>query len=408
MAPIKSKPKPKTPTTTKAKPKLTKPKQTKPKQTKATATDKPLNLSARTLWPKTTELLSLAFSVYPLFDCALYAQYTIGLHAWFLQQIQARDAELSAYMHDRGSEKPFSISGLSGQFVSNSQSLQLQKDKTYRWKINGLCQPVAQGIAAWLRELPDEIDLKDAPLAIESVRLVQPATTYAKLLTAAKQDSGTVSLSFISPTSFRRKGHHLPLPWPTNVFHSYLRRWNHFARNQVDPDTFLEWVDQHVIVHRHTLESVKVAAGKQGSVTGFTGAVTYQLDRQANEQPDFQSLFYALVRLAPFCGTGHKTTFGLGETHLGWQESAAVPAVPTGQLLLAERIEELTALFVSMKKRQGGKRAQDTAQKWATILARREQGDGLDAIARDMDLGYETAKTYAKLARRALREGLPD
>ncbi|MEL7227442.1 MAG: CRISPR-associated endoribonuclease Cas6, partial [Cyanobacteria bacterium J06576_12] len=105
-----------------------------------------------------------------------------------------------------------------------------------------------------------------------------------------------------------------------------------------------------------------------------------------------------------FCGTGHKTTFGLGETHLGWQESATVPAVPTGQLLLAERIDELTALFMSMKKRQGGKRAQDTAQKWATILARREQGDGLEAIAHDMHLTYETTKTYSKLARRALRE----
>ncbi|MEO1636512.1 MAG: CRISPR-associated endoribonuclease Cas6 [Cyanobacteria bacterium J06631_9] len=348
-----------------------------------------MNLSAKTLWAKSAELVSLEFKVYPLFNCALYPRYTIGLHAWFLQQIQAIDAELSAYMHDGGSEKPFTISGLSGQFASHSQSLQLQTDNTYRWRINGLCKPVTQGIAAWLKDLPDEIDLKDAPLAIDSVQLVQPATTYAKLLTAAAADTGSVSFSFVSPTSFRRKGHHLPLPLPTNVFHSYLRRWNHFARKKIDQVAFLDWVDQHVIVHRHNIESIKVVAGKQGSVTGFMGAVTYQLDRQASEasdeQADFQKLFYALARYSSFCGTGHKTTFGLGETQLGWQESAAVPAVPTGQQLLAERIEELTALFLSTKKRQGGKRAQDAAQKWATILARREQGDGLDAIAHDMD-----------------------
>ncbi|MEL6250356.1 MAG: CRISPR-associated endoribonuclease Cas6, partial [Cyanobacteria bacterium J06627_15] len=84
--------------------------------------------------------------------------------------------------------------------------------------------------------------------------------------------------------------------------------------------------------------------------------------------------------------------------------TSAVPAVPTRQQLLAERIEELTALFLSMKKRQGGDRAQNTAQKWATILARREQGDGLKAIAQDMGLAYETTKTYSKLARKALRE----
>ena len=400
MAPTKSKPKPK--------PKTRTPVATKPKAAKPKATDKPLNLSAKTLWAKSAELVSLEFTLYPLFNCELYAQYTIGLHAWVLQQIQERDAELSAYMHNGQSKKPFNISGLSGQFVSHSQSLQLQKDKTYRWRINGLCKTVTQGIADWLKDLPDEIELKGAPLAIDTVRLVQPATTYAKLLTAATEDSGNVSLSFVSPTSFRRKGHHLPLPWPRNVFHSYLRRWNHFARKKIDQDAFLYWVDEHVIVHRHNIESTKVAAGKQGAVTGFTGAVSYQLDRSASEQPEFQTLFYALVRLAPFCGTGHKTTFGLGETQLGWRESAAVPAVPTGQLLLAERIDELTALFVSMKKRQGGQRAMDTAQKWATILARREQGDGLEAIAQDMNLAYETTKTYSKLARKALRESAND
>lgn len=401
MAPTKAKPKPKTRTETTAK------RQTKQKVSQK-ATDKPLNLSAKTLWAKGAELVSLEFKVYPLFNCALYPRYTIGLHAWFLQQIQAIDAELSAYMHDGGSEKPFTISGLSGQFASHRQSLQLQTDNTYRWRINGLCKSVTQGIAAWLRELPDEIDLKDAPLAIDSVQLVQPVTTYAKLLTAAAADTGNVSFSFVSPTSFRRKGHHLPLPWPTNVFQSYLRRWNHFARKKVDQVAFLDWVDQHVIVHRHNIESLKVVAGKQGSVTGFTGAVTYQLDHQASEASDdladFRKLFYALARYSSFCGTGHKTTFGLGETQLGWQESAAVPAVPTRQQLLAERIEELTALFLSMKKRQGGDRAQNTAQKWATILARREQGDGLKAIAQDMGLAYETTKTYSKLARKALRE----
>ncbi len=194
----------------------------------------PLNLSSgRALWPKATELISLGFTLQPRFNCELYPQYTIGLHAWFLQQIQTFDPDLSAYMHDSGAEKPFSLTGLSssqvgdqvgGQFVSHAQQLQLTKDKTYHWKVNALNQTVTQGIGKWLKQLPDEIDLKNAPLIINAVRLAQPATTYSKLLQLGKEDSSSVSLSFISPTSFRRKGHHLPLPWPTNVFHSYLRR----------------------------------------------------------------------------------------------------------------------------------------------------------------------------------------
>ncbi len=39
-----------------------------------------------------------------------------------------------------------------------------------------------------------------------------------------------------------------------------------------------------------------------------------------------------------------------------------------------------------------------------TILARRELGESLMAIATDMEMRYETVKTYAKLAREALTQ----
>ncbi|MEO0869831.1 MAG: hypothetical protein AAFY17_15615 [Cyanobacteria bacterium J06642_11] len=91
-----------------------------------------LNLSAKTYWPKATELVSLEFLLKPQSNSDLYPQYTIGLHAWLLHQIRDFDPELSAYMHNGESEKPFSITGLDGQFIPQSQSLKLQKNKTYR------------------------------------------------------------------------------------------------------------------------------------------------------------------------------------------------------------------------------------------------------------------------------------
>ena len=366
--------------------------------------DTTLNLSAKTYWPKTTELVSLEFVLKPVANTDLYAQYTIGLHAWFLHQIQDIDPELSAYMHNGESEKPFSMTGLDGQFVAQSQSLQLQRNKLYRWRVNGLCKPVVQGIASWLRQSPNEIRLKNSPLAIESVTVAYPPTTYTKLLQQGQDGEGSISLSFHSPTSFRRKGHHLPLPWPTNVFHSYLRRWNHFSNKPGNQEDFLDWVDTYVIITQHHMSTDKVAVGKRGSVTGFTGAVTYAIDRRGITEKPFVDMFYTLTQLAPYCGTGHKTTFGLGETQLGWHTSQAAPQVPTQQRLLAERMDELTEIFLSQKKRQGGRRAIDTAETWATILARREQGDSLQEIANDMELAYETTKTYSKLARRAMRE----
>jgi CRISPR-associated endoribonuclease Cas6 len=362
-----------------------------------------LDLSAKTLWPAQTELVSLRFELTADHAYELYPQYTIGLHAWFLQQIQAFDPALSAQLHDGETDKAFNLSGLSGQFSAQSRSLQLQAGKTYQWCVNGLTKPLVKGLAQWLKQLPEEVALKNAPLTIRRVSYAQPPTTYAKL--AAVELGRSLSLTFTSPTSFRRKGHHLPLPWPRNVFHSYLRRWNEFANRPVDQDAFLDWIDDCVVFQRHELTSEKIAAGKRGSVTGFVGAVTYGLAGKAAAHPEFEQLFYTLGHYAPYCGTGHKTTFGLGQTRLGWHlNQAELQTVPAAQKLLAERIDELTTYFVNQKKRAGGHRAQDSAETWATVLARRELGDSLLAIAQDLGIPYETAKTYSKLARRSLRQ----
>jgi CRISPR-associated endoribonuclease Cas6 len=55
---------------------------------------------------------------------------------------------------------------------------------------------------------------------------------------------------------------------------------------------------------------------------------------------------------------------------------------------------------MQQQKRTGGARALKVCQTRATILARREFGDSLGAIATDLEMPYETVKTYAKLARR--------
>ncbi|MBW4566390.1 MAG: CRISPR-associated endoribonuclease Cas6 [Mojavia pulchra JT2-VF2] len=343
-------------------------------------------------WADDTELVGLVFDLEPTATASLYSQYTIALHAWFLEQVRQVDPDLSAYLHDGQSEKPFNISALEGQLLPSGKQLKLVANQIYRWHINALSQRVASFLKQWLTNLPTVIDLRGASLQIKQVSIAHPPTTYAQLLRSLTQQS-VVDLSFVSPTSFRRKGHHFPLPVPENLFHSYLRRWNDFSQQPVEQEIFLEWIDESLIIHQHRLESMKVAAGKQGSVTGFTGAISLGLSRTALANTEFTQLFYALVRLAPYCGTGHKTTFGLGQTRSGWLEQK--PAT-TAQLLtnmLAERIEELTEIFTAQRKRQGGERTDKIATTWAIVLARREHGDSLKAIASDLQMPLLTVKT---------------
>ncbi|GAC1460720.1 MAG: hypothetical protein NVS2B14_08190 [Chamaesiphon sp.] len=351
-------------------------------------------------WPDDTEIVGLVFELEPRADASIYPQYAIGLHAWLLDQVRRFDPELSAYLHDGESEKPFTISGLDGSMLSQGRELLLQEGYTYRWYVTALSGRLMQWVEKWFKNLPEAINLRNALLQIRGCAIAHEPTTYAHLFDFPRGQ--TVTLSFCSPTSFRRKGHHLPLPWPVNVFHSYLRRWNDFSHIPFDQEAFLGWVDDSVLIRRHRLESVKVSAGKKGSVTGFTGAIEFGLAKEAQVMPQFEQLFFALGQLAPYCGTGHKTTFGLGQTRLGWLsvDTEPVPAIST---LLAQRIAQLSEIFIAHRQRTGGKRTQEVAETWATILARRELGESLQAISQDLEMPYETVKTYAKLARAALK-----
>lgn len=359
--------------------------------------------SAKITLPTDTELVGIIFDVAPLSNYTIFPEYAKGLHAWFLNQVRQTNPDLSAYLHDGESEKPFTISRLQGDLLSNGKQLQLLADSNYQWYVSALSSRLVEWMADWLQNLPKTIELRNAPLQIKSVEIAHPATTYQKLL-ENKKTKNTLSLSYISPTSFRRKKHHFPLPLPFNIFHSYLRRWNNFSDLPVEQDAFLEWVDENVIIQRHQISTTRVPGGKRGLVTGFTGAVEFGLSKDVLDT-EYVNLFKALAQLAPYCGTGHKTTFGLGQTRLGWLIKEEKIEVASPETLLANRIAQITEILMSKQKRTGGNRAISVCEKRATILARRETGESLQDIATDLEIPYETVKTYVKLTRKILANG---
>src|SRR4028119_1041945 len=210
----------------------------RPKRTKKDST--PSDLS----WSADTELVGLVFELTPRAADYLYPQYTTKLHAWFLDQVRQTNPDLSAYLHDGQSEKPFTISSLEGELLTAGKNLQLKVEESYRWYVSALSKPVVQWLAQWVQALPEMIELCDASFLIRACEIALPPTTYDELFSNTHSPSTTLKLSFLSATSFRRKGNHFPLPVPNNLFHSYLRRWNDFSNQRFDQDTFLEWADR--------------------------------------------------------------------------------------------------------------------------------------------------------------------
>lgn len=365
--------------------------------------------SAIASWTDDTEIVSITLNLRAIADISLSPNYTTAFHAWFLHQVRDSDPQLSAYLHDGQSEKAFAISPLNGKLEPIANSFLVKADSTYTWTISALSKTLCAWLQTWYINHPEMINLYKGNLAIEQISINQPPTTYNNLWSNSSNPEPRFTLAFLTPTCFRSKNHHLPLPIPANIFHSYLRRWNDFAPEAFPQEEFLTWIEKVVYITNYDLTCTKVAVAKQGYVTGFTGTVEFTVDLRASRHSDFERLLSALIKLAAYCGTGHKTTFGLGQTRpIGKDEvgnrknEKELIAVTPIQEHLTKRITELTELFLQTKKRQGGDRAQNTATVWATILARRELGESLKAIAIDLDLPYETAKGYVKRARKTL------
>jgi CRISPR-associated endoribonuclease Cas6 len=351
----------------------------------------------------------------------LYQRYRVGLHAWFLEQVQQSNPELSQYLHNGGAEKPFALGNLEGNLLPIKDQFQIQTKNSYYWSIYALSQPVVQWMATWLTQLPDQIKFRDATLQIKQVNLVQPPTSYKKLLRSQPSSAAIVQLQFLSPTSFRSKGHALPFPFPRNLFHSYLRRWNDFSAMPYEMEPFLDWIEDTIHIHTYQLTAERVTAAKQGFLTGFTGTLTFEL-KQAETEPELTQLLYALLRLAPYCGTGYKTTFGLGKTSVTFLSSPPNPfpsiaqtvsssllrtsqpvSSPTESVPSIQAIDTLTQKLIARRKRQGGTRSLTAARTEAEILIRHQAGESLTAIAAKIGKSYDAVKKAYTRAKQALQ-----
>jgi CRISPR-associated endoribonuclease Cas6 len=374
-------------------------------------------------WPDSPDLVGLQFTLQPTETCTLPSNYTYWLHAWFLDQMRSLDPEISAYLHDNQEEKAFTLSSFLGDSLPQDvtqRSLTFAAQSTYQCCITALCAPVCKTLQQWLTQPPETLKLRGGSFRILDWQVMPSATTYDDLWNQATQPQ-SLNLAFLTPTSFRRQSHHMPLPIPENLFHSYLRRWNHFAPIEYEPEEFLAWVNESIVIVSHNIHSCKVQPGKQGSVTGFVGQVQLGFAPKAKQDPEYMQLAQALILCAPYFGTGHKITFGLGQTRLDWTGSialsspaslpAAVPIAPPPDRqallllrkdLIKTRIAELEPQFLAIRKRQGGDRAKNIAHLWATIVAHQEAGDSLTAIAADLKLPYDTVKKYAQLARKSM------
>lgn len=151
----------------------------------------------------------------------------------------------------------------------------------------------------------------DMPIAGE---LSVIATTYP-LMAEAAAPATSIFFRFRTPVSFRRNEMDYPLPEPELVFESYRRRWNTFGPEalRID-DEWLSWLCKAVAVTRFELVTAPMRF-PNGLQIGCIGQVQFEVTHQPSEDSVEARLNLSrLAEYAFYCGTGRKTTQGMGQT----------------------------------------------------------------------------------------------
>lgn len=119
-----------------------------------------------------------------------------------------------------------------------------------------------------------------------------------------------VSLRFASPATFRVGKANMPFPTPRLLWRSWAARWNAFSKVQLGG--FEEWAEEYIVPARFKLRS-RTAKVSGATLVGCVGDCEYRVLRPDSIEARVAAM---LAFYSQFCGTGQKTTMGLGMTEL--------------------------------------------------------------------------------------------
>lgn len=241
-------------------------------------------------------------------------------HAFFLNAVGEADAELGEALHESGGNKPFTVSGLVNWERPHLIQPKVWAGKRYYLRITS----IEAELSRLLREevlprLPSTAQLGPAAFnvgepIIEGTQHSWAWTTTAEALvdkwfSPSAKVGKTFSLEFASPTAYRRIHRNVVVPLPAGIFRGYLDAWNRYCTPQFDRD-LLDLIEAEVHISRYELRTAVLRIGPAHEI-GCVGRCGYTIFHQ---EVAIRRIINLLADFALFCGTGYKTTQGMGQT----------------------------------------------------------------------------------------------
>ena len=307
-----------------------------------------------------TRLYALLLKLRPLQQGTLMPFTGELVHGALLNWLRAAAPDVATWLHEGQKRRLFTCSSLhfsqpmqpSLRAERENIHLPLNPMKTYTVRLTFLLGELFPLFySALMQSKASEAETSSAPF----IRLGKQLFLLEEVIFA--NDDSTGWTNFTSPTSLIEKAEHMrfstdtPLtlefgsltafsrghsrvgygayqmlfPFPQAVFQNLLRRWEDIAPAELAHVVHRERIEQYlqddgviVIDYDLTAHYVHFTTHLQ---RGFLGTCTYQL-RGPDEKPapasplTLKQQIYLLAQLAFYCGVGHKTAMGLGQTRL--------------------------------------------------------------------------------------------
>ncbi len=270
--------------------------------------------------------ISTRISLVPETDVTLRPTMGHHAHAAFLAILRRSDPDLAETLHAQSTQKPFTVSPLVAKAKQYAKQLHIRAGTECKLRFTFLDDTLftAFGRAFLKFQLP-KIRLGSAIFQVK--QLVSHATeaedwsgntTYPDLVQSAKAEAD-IRLKFHSPTAFRtltpqgQKTYNHTQVDPIRCYQSWINKWNAFAPFQFDRDELRAFITENARVSRTETRTQALNFGRQTEI-GWVGTCTFHFQHKNVLNEDLLRAANCLADFAFYCGTGYKTTMGMGQT----------------------------------------------------------------------------------------------
>ena len=270
--------------------------------------------------------ISTQISLIPETDVTLRPTMGHYAHAAFLAIIRESNPDIAETLHAQSTQKPFTVSPLIAEAKKRNNLLHIRAGTECKLRFTFLDDELFKHFGkAFLTLTMPPIRLGEAVFQVR--QMVSRATeerswgkseTYGELVQSAKTDT-RMSFRFYSPTAFRkmtprgqktRNDTYIDL---VRCYQSWVNKWNAFAPIKLDKTEILAFVTEHGQVTSVTTKSRALNFGRHTEV-GWVGTCACVFYPENSLDAHLTRTANCLADFAFYCGTGYKTTMGMGQT----------------------------------------------------------------------------------------------